>query len=172
MKLHLLFVACMTLFILSCGDNSSGKDKKDDDRTATLRVSNGNNSPECQQFGMYGMVIMNYRGREYMVDYNNQQFMQVLNQLYQQSVYIANGQNTTGTSGGYTNYYGGYTNYNGGYPNGGMYQSQYRHVGQDNCSVHYRMTFEGTASQVNNGGYGGYNQNMPQVMRINSFRIL
>lgn len=173
MKLHLFFVACMTLFILSCGDNSSG-DKKDDTRSATLMVSNGNTSPQCQSVGM---ALMNYKGNYYQLDYNNQNLMQTINMLYQQSMY-GGGTNTTGYNGGYnTNYNGGYnTNYNGGYNtnyNGGYYnQQQYNVVGQDECTVHYRMEFEGKAQSQNyNGGYGGYGTNYMQTMTISSFRI-
>tara|TARA_B100001971_G_C18268012_1_gene596311 strand:- start:70113 stop:70673 length:561 start_codon:yes stop_codon:yes gene_type:complete len=185
MKLHLFFVACMTLFILSCGDNSSG-DKKDDKRAATLMVSNGNTSPQCQSVGM---ALMNYKGNYYQLDYNNQNLMQAVNMLYQQAI-SGMYNNTTGTSGGYntnynggyntnynggynTNYNGGYnTNYNGGYNNGGYYNQQYNVVGQDECTVHFRMEFEGKAQSQNyNGGYGGYGTNYMQTMTISSFRI-
>ena len=166
MKLHLLFVACMTLFIISCGENDSGK-KKDKDRTGTLMVNKGTNDPQCQSVGM---ALLNYKGSHYQIEQTNQQLMNQIYQLAQQA-YYGGGQNTSGGNGTYPNGFNGggnpYNGYNGGSPynNGGYYQQ----IGSDACTVHYRIEFEGRGTNNNDNGYGGYNY-MP-TMNITSYRI-
>lgn len=148
MKLHLLFVACMTLFIISCGENESGK-KKDQAKVGTLRVSNG----QCQM----GLADINYNGVVYQLDQNNYQLMNEVYMVAQQAYYGGSQQTS------------GYNGYNGGYP---TQQRQYQQIGSDNCTTHYRIEFEGAASNVN-GGYGGYyggGQNL-QTLNITSYTI-
>jgi len=142
MKTHFLFVAMMTLFIISCGDNSSG-DKKKSNPQGTLIVSNGNYSQQCQ--GLNGALLM-YDNQYYQIDMSNQELVNTINMLIQQASYN-----------------------NGGYNNGGYYnQYNYTIVNQDECSNHYTIEFSGRANNQT-GNYGGYNQST--TMTIDSFTI-
>lgn len=154
MKYHFLFMLLMTSFILSCGDNNSGQ-KKDKQNRATVMVSNGNTSSECSGLG-YGLIA--YGNQYYEFDYNNQQFMNVVYQLMNQAMY-----------GGYGNTsYQNYNDYNNNYNN----YSNYRISGQDNCSVHYTMEFQGAVENSYNSGWGATSNYGGSILRIDSFRFI
>lgn len=169
MKLHLLFVACMTLFIISCGENNSGN-KKDDKKVGTLMVSNG----QCQNVGM---ATLNYKGRYYQIDNSNQQLINDVYQLAQQAMMNGGINNTTGGNGGYpytTGFNGGGNPYNG-YNGGNPYYTNVQATGSDQCTTHYRMEFKSRSSNVNNngygGGYGGYGGVQQETLSITSYRF-
>lgn len=137
----------MTLFIISCGDNSSGNKKKNRGTVGTLIVSNGNYSQQCQ--GLNGALFL-YNNQYYQIDMTNQNLVNTINTLIQQAAY-------GGNNGGYNT--GGYNNY----------QNNYTIVNQDECSNHYTMEFTGRVNTQNNS-YGGYNQ-QGTTMTIDTFRI-